>query len=190
MKRPLVYLGLAAGLWLAGCGGATDATPEAAATPEATVTPTVVPTPIPTFTGHTQGLMATLQADDRFHTLVELIEAAAFADTLEHEGAFTFFAPSDAAFEALPAGSVEDMLKPENAQTTADLLRYHLVPEVLSATALIERESADTALPGHRLLFRGRGEEALVNNIRILIGDIQATNGVIHMIEYVLQPAP
>ncbi len=190
MQRPHFIFGLAVGLLLTACGSGADTTPEAATPAEATTTPTIVPTPIPTFAGHTQGLMATLQADDRFHTLVELIEAAAFADTLEHEGAFTFFAPSDAAFEALPAGSVEDMLKPENAQATADLLRYHLVPEVLSAKALVERESADTALPEHRLIFRGRGEETLVNNIRILIGDIQATNGVIHMIEYVLQPAP
>ena len=64
------------------------------------------------------------------------------------------------------------------------------MPQTLSIKALGELEGVDSALPEHRLLLRQRGDEMLVNNVRILIGDIPATNGVIHMIEYVLQPAP
>ncbi len=168
-------------------------TPEATATEppaEPTATASPVPTPIPTFAGHTQGLFPTLENDGRFSTLVELINAAAFAETLETEGSFTFFAPSNAAFAGLPASTVDAWLDPANAQQTADLLRYHLAPQTLSAKALGELEGVDSALPGHRLLLRQRGDELLVNNVRILIGDIPATNGVIHMIEYVLQPAP
>lgn len=189
MKRSLARLGIVASLALAACGTATE-TPST--TPDAgpTLTATPAPTPIPTFAHQPLGLVATLQSDARFTTLVEVIEAAAFAETLDNEGAFTFLAPSNAAFEGLPAGSVEDLLKPENAQMAADLLRYHLIPQVLSAKELGELDSVDSALPGHRLLLRKRGDEILVNNIRILIGDIHATNGVIHMLEYVLQPSP
>jgi uncharacterized surface protein with fasciclin (FAS1) repeats len=173
---------------LAACAAPEATVTEPPAEPTATASP--VPTPIPTFAGHTQGLFPTLENDGRFSTLVELIHAAAFADTLEHEGSFTFFAPSDAAFAGLPASTVDAWLDPANAQQTADLLSYHLVPQSLSAKALGELEGVDSALAGHKLLLRQRGDEMLVNNVRILIGDIPATNGVIHMIEYVLQPAP
>lgn len=186
MRRALAIIGLAVAL--AACDAGTDTPTDATPEPAATLTPTVVPTPIPTFAGRPLGLLATLEGDGRFHTLVTLIEAVSFAETLDDEGAFTLFAPNDAAFEALPAGSVETLLLPENAQQTADLLRYHLVHEVLNARALSELEGADSTFPGHRLLFRKRGDEVLVNNVRILIGDIHASNGVIHMIEFVLQP--
>ena len=173
----------------AGCTAAEgDATPAPPAEPTLTASP--MPTPIPTFAGRTVGLFATLQADTRFSILVELIEAAAYAETLEHEGAFTFFAPGNIAFEALPEGTVESWLDPANAQQAADLLSYHLATQTLSARELGELDGVESALSGHRLLLRQRGDELLVNNVRVLIGDIPATNGVIHMIEYVLQPAP
>ncbi len=179
---------LSTAMVLAACASPEATVTETPAEPTATASP--VPTPIPTFAGHILGLLPTLQNDGRFSTLVELIDAAAFAETLDNEGSFTFFAPSNSAFDQLPAGTVEAWLDPANAQQTADLLRYHLVPQTLSAKALGEMEGVDSALPGHRLLLRQRGDELLVNNVRILIGDIPATNGVIHMIEYVLQPAP
>lgn len=173
---------------LAACTPSEATVTEAPAEPTATASP--VPTPIPTFAGHHLGLYPTLQNDERFSMLVKLIEAASFAETLEHEGSFTLFAPSDTAFAELPASTVDAWLDPANAQQTADLLSYHLVPQALSAKALGELADVDSALAGHRLLLRRRGDELLVNNVRILIGDIPATNGVIHMIEYVLQPAP
>lgn len=184
--KGVVWMALAA--VLAACAAPEATVTETPAEPTATASP--VPTPIPTFAGHLLGLLPTLENDGRFSKLVELIKAAVFADTLEKEGSFTFFAPSDAAFAGLPASTVDAWLDPANAQQTADLLRYHLVPQALSAKALGELEGVDSALPGHRLLLRQRGDELLVNNVRILIGDIPATNGVIHMIEYVLQPAP
>ena len=191
MTRNAIRAGLlSAVLVISACMPSAEPTPETTSEPQATASPTVAPTPIPIFTGQPVGMLETLETDARFHTLVSLIEAVGFGDTLDDEGEFTLFAPNDAAFAALPAGTVEHLLHPENAQEAADLLRYHLVHQALGANALGELSEVESTFPGHRLLLRRRGDELLVNNIRVLIGDIHATNGVIHVIEYVLQPAP
>ncbi|HRF49958.1 MAG TPA: fasciclin domain-containing protein [Anaerolineales bacterium] len=191
MQRKSIWAGmLIAALVISACTPSGETPVETTPEPEATTSPTPARTPIPTLPGQPVGLLETLETDARFHTLVSLIEAVGFGDTLDDEGEFTLFAPNDAAFAALPAGTVEHLLQPENAQEAADLLRYHLVHQTLGANALGELSEVESTFPGHRLLLRRRGDELLVNNIRVLIGDIRATNGVIHMLEYVLQPAP
>lgn len=126
-------------------------------------------------------------ADGRFTTLVAAVEAAGLAETLKGEGPFTVFAPTDEAFAKLPAGTVEDLLKPENKQQLTDILLYHVLPAKVMSAEVTDGLIADSAL-GTSVFFKLDMGNAFINEAQIVITDIEASNGVIHVIDTVLLP--
>ena len=121
-----------------------------------------------------------------FTTLVAAVQAAGLAETLKGPGPFTVFAPTDAAFAALPAGTVEDLLKPENKDSLIAVLTYHVVPGKVMSTDLAEGLQAAT-LQGSPLTITLDGG-AKVDGATISTADIEASNGVIHIIDAVILP--
>ena len=124
-------------------------------------------------------------ADGRFTTLVAAVEAAGLVDTLKSEGPFTVFAPTDEAFNALPEGTVPALLNDIPALT--DILLYHVVPGKVMAADVVNLSSADTAL-GEPVAIRVENGNVYVNDAQVIITDIEASNGVIHVIDAVLLP--
>jgi uncharacterized surface protein with fasciclin (FAS1) repeats len=124
-------------------------------------------------------------SDGRFETLVAALQAAGLVDTLSGEGPFTVFAPTDDAFEALPAGALDSLLADTDALT--EVLLYHVVPGNVLAEQVVTLESADTVL-GEPVTITVSGSTVKVNDANVIITDIQGSNGVIHVIDAVLIP--
>ncbi|GGO35078.1 beta-Ig-H3/fasciclin [Gemmobacter aquaticus] len=121
-----------------------------------------------------------------FTTLVAAVQAADLVETLKGEGPFTVFAPTDAAFAALPAGTVEDLLKPENKDKLVSILTYHVVPGKVMSGDLTEGMKAKTVQGGEVTITLDGG--AKVNGAAVSTADIETTNGVIHVIDAVILP--
>jgi uncharacterized surface protein with fasciclin (FAS1) repeats len=122
-----------------------------------------------------------------FNTLVAAVQAAGLESTLRSAGPFTVFAPTDDAFAKLPAGTVEDLLKPENLQTLQNILLYHVAAEELKAVDVVGRPSIQM-VQGQSTSISASGGKVMIDNAEIIITDIMATNGVIHVIDAVLIP--
>lgn len=121
-----------------------------------------------------------------FKTLVAAVQAAGLEETLRGAGPFTVFAPTDAAFAALPAGTVEDLLKPENKDKLVSILTYHVVPGKVMSTDLTEGMKAKTVNGAEVTITLDGGPK--VDGAAISTPDIEATNGVIHVIDAVIMP--
>ncbi len=121
--------------------------------------------------------------DGRFTTLVTALQAADLVETLSGEGPFTVFAPTDEAFAALPAGTLDSLLADTEALT--EVLLYHVVSGEVLAADVVNLNTADTIL-GQPVDISVDGETVKVNEANVLITDIQASNGVIHVIDSVL----
>lgn len=122
-----------------------------------------------------------------FSTLAAALEAAGLVSTLKGEGPFTVFAPTDAAFAKLPAGTVENLLKPENKQQLADILTYHVVPGKVMAADVVGLDEAKT-VNGKMIDVQVDGSAVKVNEANVTATDIAASNGVIHVIDQVILP--
>jgi uncharacterized surface protein with fasciclin (FAS1) repeats len=122
-----------------------------------------------------------------FTTLAAALEAAGLVETLKGEGPFTVFAPTDEAFAALPAGTVEDLLKPENKDKLTAILTYHVVAGKVMSTDLTNGMTAATVQGGEVTIMTEGGVK--VNDANVTTADIAATNGVIHVIDKVIMPA-
>ena len=127
-------------------------------------------------------------ADGRFTTLVAALQAAELVETLSGEGPFTVFAPTDDAFAALPAGTVENLLLPENKQQLTDILLYHVVSGKVMAADVTALTNAPTVLGKDITIKVEDGKVFLNDNVEIIITDIETSNGVIHVIDSVLLP--
>ena len=136
--------------------------------------------------GHSKDIVDTAVGAGSFTTLVAAVQAAGLVDTLKGEGPFTVFAPTDAAFAALPAGTVEDLLKPENKDKLTAILTYHVVPGKVMSTDLSEGLMAATVQGGEVTITLEGG--AKVDGAMISAADIEASNGVIHVIDAVILP--
>ena len=122
-----------------------------------------------------------------FETLVAAVKAAGLAETLQGEGPFTVFAPSDAAFAKLPAGTVEALLA--DKAKLASILTYHVVPGKVMAADVIGAGGAKPAtVNGQPLDVQVRGGKVYVNGAQVTAADVGASNGVIHVIDTVLMP--
>lgn len=121
-----------------------------------------------------------------FETLLTAVEAAGLSDTLKGAGPFTVFAPKDAAFAALPAGTVEELLKPENREKLTGILTYHVVPAKVMSADLSEGLKAKT-VQGAEVTVTLEGG-AKVDDARVTTADVVASNGVIHVIDKVIMP--
>jgi transforming growth factor-beta-induced protein len=124
-----------------------------------------------------------------FKTLVAAVSAAGLADALSG-GEFTVFAPNDAAFAKLPEGTVEELLKPENLSKLGDILKYHVVAgKIMAADVLAMNETGHPATLQGGTLEVTNVAPVTVNGVNVIATDIEATNGVIHVIDSVLMPA-
>ncbi|MFO1202816.1 MAG: fasciclin domain-containing protein [Tabrizicola sp.] len=131
-------------------------------------------------------IVDTAVAAGNFNTLAAALTAASLVETLKGEGPFTVFAPTDAAFAALPAGTVEDLLKPENKDKLTAILTYHVVPGKVMSTDLTEGMKAAT-VNGKEITVTLEGGPK-VNGAVISTPDVAASNGVIHVIDSVILP--
>ena len=125
---------------------------------------------------------------DILSTLVAAVKAGDLVDVLKGDGPFTVFAPTNAAFEKLPAGTVEDLLKPENKQKLIAVLTYHVVPGKVYSKDLKDGMKATTA-QGSDVTISLKGGNAMVNNAKVEKADIEASNGVVHVIDTVILPS-
>jgi uncharacterized surface protein with fasciclin (FAS1) repeats len=122
-----------------------------------------------------------------FQTLTTAIKAAGLAATLAGEGPFTVFAPQDSAFAMLPAGTVESLLQPDNRHRLIDLLKAHVVPGRIYAADALKAQTVET-LAGSRLRLALQGGSVVVNGANVVENDVEAGNGVIHVIDSVILP--
>lgn len=138
-------------------------------------------------TAHADDIVDTAVAAGQFSTLVAAVQAAGLVETLKSEGPFTVFAPSDEAFARLPAGTIDDLLKPENREQLAAILTYHVVPgKIMSADIAGAATSVDTVQGGALEVDATNGVR--INDATVISADIETDNGVIHVIDTVLLP--
>mgnify|MGYP001549261828 FL=1 len=123
----------------------------------------------------------------QFNTLAAALEAAGLIGTLKSDGPFTVFAPTDAAFAKLPAGTVESLLKPENKDQLIAILTYHVVPGNVMAADVVELSSA-TTVNGSDVAITVDSGSVRIDNATVIKTDIGASNGVIHVIDTVILP--
>lgn len=123
-----------------------------------------------------------------FTTLVAALKAADLVDALQADGPFTVFAPTNAAFEKLPAGTVESLLKPENKDKLVSILTYHVVPGQVLAKDVVKLDSADS-LQGDDIHINVSMGKVTVDNANVIATDIKGSNGVIHVIDSVILPS-
>jgi uncharacterized surface protein with fasciclin (FAS1) repeats len=132
-------------------------------------------------------IVDTAVAAGQFKTLAAALTAAGLVDTLKGHGPFTVFAPTDAAFAKLPAGTVENLLKPENKAQLTATLTYHVVPGKVMAADVVKLKEAKT-VNGNMLQVKVNGSEVMINDANVTATDIAASNGVIHVIDSVVLP--
>jgi uncharacterized surface protein with fasciclin (FAS1) repeats len=139
-----------------------------------------------TQTAQPQTIVEIAAGNPNFSTLVTAVKAAGLAETLSGDGPFTVFAPTNEAFAALPEGTLENLLKPENRELLRKVLTYHVVPGDVMAEDL--RSGRVATVEGNNVRVRVRRKGVRVNNARVVTADIDAKNGVIHVIDRVLLP--
>jgi uncharacterized surface protein with fasciclin (FAS1) repeats len=196
---------LSAGVFVAMSSAAVsakEAMPEAAAKPisshtvaerapastPATIYPasTAEATPASDTATETTTIVDIAAKGDIFKTLTAALEAAGLTEALSGEGPFTVFAPTDAAFAKLPAGTLDELLKPENKDKLVEILKYHVVSGTVLSTDL---QSGDVkTIEGKSVAVKVEDSGVTVNTAQVTGADIKASNGVIHVIDQVLIP--
>ena len=175
MKKTIIAIAAASVLLLSACG--TDGS---------TADTTVAATDTTEMATEVGNIVAVAQGNPEFSTLVAAITAAGLGDALSGEGPFTVFAPTNAAFEALPAGLLEKLLLPENKEVLTKILTYHVVPAKVMAADVAAGDV--TTLEGSAFAITTEGG-VKVNASNVTATDVAASNGVIHVIDAVLVPA-
>ena len=175
MKKTIIAIAAASVLLLSACG--TDGS---------TADTTVAATDTTEMATEVGNIVAVAQGNPEFSTLVAAITAAGLGDALSGEGPFTVFAPTNAAFEALPAGLLEKLLLPENKEVLTKILTYHVVPSNVMAADVAAGDV--TTLEGSTFAITTEGG-VKVNASNVTATDVPASNGVIHVIDAVLVPA-
>lgn len=135
----------------------------------------------------THDIVDTAVAAGSFKTLVAAVTAAGLVDTLKGTGPFTVFAPTYEAFAKLPAGTVENLLKPENKAKLQGILTYHVVPGMVMAKDVVNLKTAKT-VNGQELTVKASNGSVMVDNAGVVKADIVSSNGVIHVIDTVVLP--
>ena len=139
--------------------------------------------------GGKKDIVDTAVAAGSFNTLVAAVQAAGLVDTLKSKGPFTVFAPTDAAFAKIPAGTVENLLKPENKDQLVAVLTYHVISgKVMSADIAGKALNAAT-VQGQSVAINATGSAVTIDAATVVSVDIEASNGVIHVIDTVILPA-
>ena len=138
--------------------------------------------------GQAKDIVDTAVAAGSFKTLAKALAAADLVGTLKGAGPFTVFAPTDEAFAKLPAGTLDNLLKPENKAQLRRILTYHVVAGKVMAADVVKLKSA-SAVSGDALAITVMGSGVMVNSSKVIKTDIGASNGVIHVIDTVLMPS-
>jgi uncharacterized surface protein with fasciclin (FAS1) repeats len=171
-------------LLAAACSGET---PPPASTP-APAAETMTPAPAPA-AAEAKDIVDTAVGAGQFSTLVAAVQAAGLESTLRGPGPFTVFAPTDAAFAALPAGTVDDLLKPENKDKLTAILTYHVLPAEVMSSAIGTQSMDAATVQGKPLKVDGSmAGKVMINDATVVSADVDASNGVIHVIDKVLMP--
>lgn len=123
----------------------------------------------------------------QFNTLVAAVKAAGLVSTLKGKGPFTVFAPTDAAFKKLPAGTVESLLKPENKDKLAKILTYHVVPGKVMSKDIAGKKLQAASVQGEKISIDAT-KGVKVDGANVVTADIATSNGVIHVIDTVIMP--
>lgn len=134
-----------------------------------------------------QDIVDTAVAAGQFTTLVAAVQAAGLVETLKGEGPYTVFAPTDEAFAALPEGTVENLLKPENKDQLVAVLTYHVVPGKIMASDVAGKAMEVASVQGSELSVDATNG-VTVDNANVVAADIETSNGVIHVIDKVVLP--
>lgn len=197
MKRSIAAAGaLSMALFLSACGaetntaGSTPAPMSPTPTSMATATPTASPSATPQASGD---IVDTAAAAGDFTTLTAAVKAAGLEETLRGAGPFTVFAPTDAAFRSLPAGTVEELLQEPQGQL-AEILKYHVVEGEVMAADVVQLDGQKVkTVQGAELTVEVSGDrvalvDAAGNRVNVVMTDVDASNGVIHVIDGVLLP--
>ncbi len=124
-----------------------------------------------------------------FSVLIAALQSAGLKDTLKGTGPFTLFAPNDAAFQKLPAGTLENLLKPENKQQLVDILTYHLLSGKIASKSLSGKTATPATVQGSTLAIDGTNGGVRADNANVVKADVMANNGIIHVVDSVLIPA-
>jgi uncharacterized surface protein with fasciclin (FAS1) repeats len=132
-------------------------------------------------------IVDTAVAAGQFTTLVAAVQAAGLVDILKSEGPFTVFAPNDQAFAQLPAGTVENLLKPENLDQLVAILTYHVIPGKVMSTDIMGASIAVDTVQGSAIQVDATSG-VKINDATVIMADIETDNGVIHVIDSVLLP--
>lgn len=202
MKTSLLAIALLSALGLAACAPSTDtATDTAAMTDDTTMPEAVEPAvePADPMAAATADVVDSAINSPDHTTLVAAVQAAGLVDTLKGPGPFTVFAPTNTAFDALPAGTVDTLLKPESKRDLTKILTYHVVAGSLNAAALTEQIQAGngsttlTTVEGGTLTVKADANGVTVTDAKgnvanVTTADLMASNGVIHVVDKVLMP--
>ena len=135
-----------------------------------------------------QDIVDTAVAAGSFKTLVTAVKAAGLVETLKGAGPFTVFAPTDQAFEKLPAGTLDNLMKPENKEQLAAILKYHVVQQKIMSDRLGDMRNLST-LAGQQLKVTSEKGRIMVDGANVTQPDVACSNGVIHSIDAVMMPA-
>lgn len=147
----------------------------------------VLPLAFTSVSAKAQDIVDTAIAAGQFGTLVAAVQAAGLVDVLKGDGPFTVFAPTDEAFAALPAGTVENLLKPENKDQLTAILTYHVVPGKIMSADIAGKTAEVTTVQGSDISVNAMNG-VMVDNATVVAADIEADNGVIHVIDQVVMP--
>jgi len=135
--------------------------------------------------GQAKSIVATAAGNEDFSTLVAAVKAAGLVETLSGEGPYTVFAPTNEAFAALPAGTVENLLKPENKAQLVEILTYHVVPAKVMAKDV---KAGEAPTVNGKPLQVSTQDGVQVNGAKVVATDIVCSNGVIHVVDQVILP--
>lgn len=168
-------------LLAAACSGET---PPAEPTPTPVAAAPAAPAPMAA-----KDIVDTAVGAGQFSTLVAAVQAAGLESTLRGAGPFTVFAPTDAAFAALPEGTLEDLLKPENKEKLIAILTYHVLPAEVMSSAVTGQTLEPATVQGATVKVDGStAGKVMVNDATVVSADVDASNGVIHVIDKVIMP--
>jgi uncharacterized surface protein with fasciclin (FAS1) repeats len=137
--------------------------------------------------GHMKNLVETAAGNDAFKTLVTAVKAAGLVETLAGKGPFTVFAPTNEAFAKLPEGTVESLLKPENKDKLISVLTYHVVPGKVMSKDIKPSQMVKT-VNGQQVSIKLSYGKVSVDGANVTAADVEADNGVIHIIDSVILP--
>jgi uncharacterized surface protein with fasciclin (FAS1) repeats len=121
------------------------------------------------------------------NTLVKALKTAGLATMLMESGSYTVFAPTDAAFAKLPAGTVEMLMRPENREKLRAVLQYHVVSGRVDAAQVMAMPNART-VSGQNIAVHTMGNQVMIGNANVIKADVMASNGIVHVIDTVLMP--